>query len=70
MEKKIKHWNVMVADKHIIQSGQEPFCLGKSRTEKPVIEHGFLMYENHKGFHAGINLYEVVAFSIEPEYVE
>ena len=60
----------MVAGKHIIENGNEHFCVGKSRTEKPVIEHGFLMYENHKGFHAGINLSEVVAFSIEPEYEE
>lgn len=70
MGKVIKHWNVMVAGKHIIENGNEPFCEGKSRTEKPVIEHGFLMYENHKGCHAGINLSEVVAFSIEPEYEE
>lgn len=70
MPKVIKHWNVVVCDQHITQSGKEPFILGKSRTEKPVIEHGFLMYENHKGCHAGINLSEVVAFSIEPEYEE
>lgn len=70
MVKIIKHWNVMVADKHIIENGNEPFCVGKSRIEKPVIEHGFLMYENHKGCRAGINLSEVVAFSIEPEYEE
>lgn len=70
MARVIKHWNVMVADKYIIQDALPPVCLGKSRTEKPVIEHGFLMYENHKGCHAGINLSEVVAFSIEPEYEE
>ncbi|HCO3755881.1 TPA: hypothetical protein ACNTUM_000882 [Escherichia coli] len=70
MAKIIKHWNVMVADKFIIQDGREPICLGKSRTQNPVIEHGFLMYENHEGCHAGINLSEVLAFSIEPEYEE
>lgn len=56
----------MVADRHIVENGNHHFCLGKSKTHKPIIEHGFLMYENHNGAQAGINLSEVVAFSLEP----
>lgn len=66
----IKHWNVMVSTQKTLQSGFSPICIGKSRTHKPVIEHGFLMFEDHKGSQAGINLSEVSIFSIEPEYEE
>lgn len=70
MAKIIKYWKVMVADRHIIENGNDPFFLGKSKTHKPIIEHGFLMYENHNGHQAGINLSEILAFSLEPVYEE
>lgn len=70
MPRIIKYWNVMVADRRIIENGNSPFCLGKSKTHKPIIEHGFLMYENHNGSQVGINLSEVVAFSLEPVFEE
>lgn len=70
MAKIIKYWNVMVADKYILERGSDQFCLGKSKTHKPIIEHGFLMYENHNGYQAGINLSEIVNFSLEPVFEE
>ena len=70
MPRIIKHWNVMVATQETIQSGIKPLCLGKSMTDKPVIEHGFLMYVDHGGSHAGVNLSEVAIFSIEAEFEE
>lgn len=70
MAKVIKHWNVMVATPDTIRHNFKPLNVGKSKTEKPVIEHGFLMFEDLKGCHAGINLSEVSIFSIEPEYEE
>lgn len=70
MPKIIKHWNVMVSTQDSLLNGNDPFHIGKVRTHKPVIEHGFLMFEDHKGSQAGINLTEVSIFSIEPEYEE
>lgn len=70
MPKIIKHWNVMVSTKELLLNGGSSFHIGKSRTHKAVIEHGFLMFEDHKGSQAGINLSEVSIFSIEPEYEE
>lgn len=66
----IKHWNVMVSTQDSLLNASGPFHIGKSRTHKPVIEHGFLMFEDHKGSQAGINLSEVSIFSIEPEFEE
>lgn len=70
MPKIIKHWNVMVSTKESLLNGSGSFHIGKSRTHKAVIEHSFLMFEDHKGSQAGINLSEVSIFSIEPEYEE
>ncbi len=66
----IKHWNVVVHTKETLEHGIDAIRIGKSRTHKPVIEHGFLMFEDHKGSQAGINLADVSIFSIEPEYEE
>jgi len=60
----------MISTQEILQVGSSHICIGKSRTHKPVIEHGFLMFEDHKGSHTGINLSEVSIFSIEPEFEE
>lgn len=60
----------MVATPETLQHGLRPIHLGKSKTDKPVIEHGFLIFEDLKGCLTGINLSEVSIFSIEPEYEE
>lgn len=70
MAKLIKHWNVVVRTKETLENGIDVMRIGKSRTCKPVIEHGFLMFEDHNGSQSGINLSEVSVFSIEPEYEE
>lgn len=66
----IKHWNVMISTQETLHNDCGSICIGKSRTHKPVIEQGFLIFEDHKGSQAGINLAEVSIFSIEPEYEE
>lgn len=70
MPKIIKYWNVVISTQDSLLNGNGPVRIGKSSTHKPVIEHGFLMFEDHKGSHAGINLAEVSIFSIEPEFEE
>ncbi len=70
MHRIIKHWKVMIITQKTIEFGDEAICVGKSRTHEPFIEHGFLMFEDHKGSQAGINLAEVSMFRIEPEYEE
>lgn len=60
----------MVSTQETMSHGMKSIRIGKSRTEKPVIEHGFLMFEDLNGCHAGVNLSEVSIFSIEPEYEE
>lgn len=60
----------MISTQETLQGAIGPIRIGKSRTHKPVIEHGFLMFEDHKGSQSGINLAEVSIFSIEPEYEE
>lgn len=70
MARVIKHWNVVVHTKETLENSIDAIRIGKSRTNEPVIEHGFLMFEDHKGSQAGINLSEVSIFSIEPEYEE
>ncbi|WP_411022099.1 hypothetical protein [Salmonella sp. ZJHZ21_0198] len=61
---------MMISTQGTLQEATGPIRIGKSRTHKPVIEHGFLMFEDHKGSQAGINLADVSIFSIEPEYEE
>lgn len=70
MARRIKHWNVVVHTKETLDNGIDALRIGKSRTHNPVIEHGFLMFEDLKGSQAGINLSGVSIFSIEPEYEE
>ena len=70
MARVVKHWNVMISTQQTFLNGTGPIRIGKSREDRPVIEHGFLMFVDHKGCHAGINLSEVAAFSIEPEFEE
>lgn len=70
MPKVIKHWNVVISTHDSLLNGNGPVRIGKSKTRNPVIEHGFLMFEDHKGSQAGINLSEVSIFTIEPEYEE
>lgn len=60
----------MISTQETLHNDCGSIFIGKSRTHKPVIEHGFLMFEDHKGSQAGINLAEVSIFSIEPEYEE
>lgn len=70
MARVIKHWNVVISTQETFMNGTGPIRIGKSSTGKPIIEHGFLMFEDHKGCHAGVNLSEVSLFSIEPEFEE
>lgn len=70
MARILKHWKLMITTQEIIQHGGSPLYIGISRTGEPVIEHGFLMYENHNGCLAGVNLSGVLLFSIEPEFEE
>lgn len=70
MAKVLTHWNVKVSTEETLKHGLDPMLIGTTKTNKPNIQHGFLMFENHSGCHAGINLSEVMAFSIEPEYKE
>jgi hypothetical protein len=70
MPKVIKHWNVVISTQDSLLNGNGPVRIGKSKTCNPVIEHGFLMFEDYKGSQAGINLSEVSIFTIEPEYEE
>jgi len=70
MGKLIKHWNVFIATRETYDSGKSPMLIGRQRSPDAVIENGFLLHENLNGAKSGINLSEVLAFSIEPVFEE
>ncbi|MEX5413396.1 hypothetical protein [Atlantibacter hermannii] len=70
MGKVITHWNVFIATRETYESGESPMLIGHQSTPDAVIEHGFLLHENLNGAKSGINLSEVLAFSIEPQFKE
>ncbi|WP_336747881.1 hypothetical protein [Pantoea vagans] len=70
MLKLIKHWNVNIMAASDCTNNQGMQLVGCQRSPYPVIEQGFLMFENLEGAQAGLNLRDVLAFSIDPQFVE
>lgn len=70
MGKVITHWNMLITTQATYENGLEPMLVGHQNSPNPVISQGFLLFENLKGAKAGVNLSEVVAFSIEPQFKE
>lgn len=66
----ISHWNVMLTTQDSHLNGMGSFIAGKTKSQSPTIEHGFLIYESKEGFTSGINLSEVLHFSLQPEFLE
>jgi len=70
MGKVIKHWNVLITTLDTYESGKSPMLIGRQSSPDAVIEDGFLLHENLNGAKSGINLNQVLAFSIEPVFEE
>ncbi|HCL5936731.1 TPA: hypothetical protein N2O04_000257 [Citrobacter freundii] len=70
MAKIVKSWNVMVTTSEMIAHGQGPMLVGTQMSPSSDIRGNFLVYKNLNGADAGINLSQVLAFSIEPQYEE
>lgn len=70
MGKVITHWNVLITTQATYENGLAPILVGHQNSPDAVISQGFLLFENLNGGKAGVNLSEVVAFSIEPQFKE
>ena len=70
MGKVITHWNVLITTQATCENNLDPMLVGHQNSPDAVISQGFLLYENLKGAKSGINLSEVLAFSIEPVFEE
>lgn len=68
--KLISHWSVFAHTKETMSQGLPPSLLGVLPSPDPVVCDGFLLYENQDGNRSGINLSQVLCFSIVPEYEE
>jgi hypothetical protein len=70
MVKLIKHWNVYIMTANDYANNQGRELVGRQCSPNPVIEQGFLLFENLDGAQSGLNLREVLAFNIVPQYSE
>ncbi|MBY4887717.1 hypothetical protein K5Y32_07195 [Pantoea sp. DY-15] len=70
MAKLIKHWNVFITTQASFSHGGDRILVGAQRSPNPNIDAGFLLFENLDGAQSGVNLREVLAFNIEPEFIE
>ena len=70
MAKVITHWNVLITTQATCENNLDPMLVGHQNSPDAVISQGFLLYENLKVAKSGINLSEVLAFSIEPVFEE
>lgn len=70
MARLIKHWNVNILTNSDYSNNQGKQLVGHQLSPYPVIEHGFLLFENTEGAQSGVNLRDVLAFSIDPQFVE
>jgi hypothetical protein len=66
----IKNWGVYIQTQTGYSSGDGKILVGRQLSPHPNIQQGFLLYENPEGAQCGINLSEVLAFSIEPQFIE
>jgi len=66
----IKNWDVYILTQSGYSSGDSKKMVGRQLSPHPNIQQGFLLYESPDGAQCGINLSEVLAFSIEPQYIE
>ncbi|WP_210461688.1 hypothetical protein [Pantoea ananatis] len=66
----IKNWDVYILTPLDYSSGDSKKLVGRQLSPHPNIQQGFLLYENLDGAQCGINITEVLAFSIEPQFIE
>lgn len=67
--KLVSHYKVLIITSEMINDGRGPIHCGNQKDPNPVIQSGFLIYENLNRAMEGINLAEVIKFVIEPQYI-